>query len=61
MTLEEQIALMRQQAESKVLPFYIKQSLLAQISVLEQQRNVAASAAVEEKRPTLTLKKKKEA
>lgn len=59
MNVEQQIALMREQAQSKTLPEYIRQSLRQQIAVLEQ--SVAAPAAVEEKRPTLTLKKKKEA
>lgn len=62
MTLEEQIVLMKQQAESKVLPFFIRQNLLAQIAVLEQQ-NVAAPAAVPEKEhvPFSIKRKKKEA
>lgn len=64
MTLDEKLALMREQAASKALPEYIRQNLLAQISVLEQlQQAVAAPAAVPEKEhvPFSIKRKKKEA
>lgn len=63
MTLEQQIALMREQAASKALPEYIRQSLQQQIAVLEQGHNVAAPAAVAEKEhiPFSIKRKKKEA
>lgn len=61
MNVEQQIALMREQAASKALPEYIRQGLLAQIAALEQP--VAASAAVPEKEhiPFSIKRKKKEA
>lgn len=63
MNVEQQITLMREQAASKTLPEYIRQSLLAQIAVLEQGHNVAAPAAVSEKErvPFSIKRKKKEA
>lgn len=62
MNVEQQIALMREQAASKVLPEIIRQSLLAQIAVLEREHIVAAPAAVPEKEhvPFSIKRKKKE-
>lgn len=57
MNTQQQIATMKDMASQKSLPEYIRNSLLLQVAVLEQN---VAEEAVEQKRSTLTLKKSKE-
>lgn len=57
MNKQQQIATMKDMASQKSLPEYIRNSLLLQVALLEQN---VAEEAVEQKRSTLTLKKSKE-
>lgn len=57
MNKQQQIDTMKDMATQKSLPEYIRNSLLLQVALLEQN---VAEEAVEQKRSTLTLKKSKE-
>lgn len=57
MNTQQQIATMKEMASQKSLPEYIRNSLLLQVALLEQN---VAEEAVKQKRSTLTLKSKEQ-
>lgn len=57
MNTQQQITTMKEMASQKSLPEYIRNSLLLQVALLEQN---VAEEAVKQKRSTLTLKSKEQ-